>query len=59
LSTLKLISEYCKLSLPFLSAFYTGLSAYLDKHRGWRLAASLLLIIFLIAIGSSAVHNWL
>jgi hypothetical protein len=57
LTTLKLISEYCGLLLPFLSAFYAGLCAYLDKYRGWRLAAHILFIVYLIAVGSAAVHN--
>jgi hypothetical protein len=59
LSTFKLISEYCKLLLPFLGALYAGLCAYIDKYRGWKLAASMLLITYLIAIGSVAVQNWL
>jgi hypothetical protein len=59
LSTLKIVSEFCKLLLPFLGAFYTGLCAYLDTYRGWKLASSMLLTIYLTAIGATAVHNWL
>jgi hypothetical protein len=56
---LKIVSEYCKLLLPFLAALVAGLRLYTETYRGWKLAGSVLSITFLIAIGGFAVYSWL
>ncbi len=58
MATVKVISDYCKLALPFAAAFYAGLCAYIDLHRGWKLAATLLLTGYLLWSGVSGLMRW-
>jgi len=58
MTTLKLVSEYCKLALPFLAASYCLLVASLDHHRGWKLLGSISSMMVSLVIGVLAVYFW-
>lgn len=57
MSTLELISHYCKLLLPFATMAYVGLCAFIDKHRGWKLVTSLMFMGFWFAAGTAMLYS--
>ncbi len=53
--TLKAVSDFCKMWLPFGAGAWSLVLAYLDKHRGWKLVGSLLGGLFLLGIGIKGI----